>query len=242
MTIIIYRVTNIVDGKIYIGQTRQGIAARRRTHERTALSNGYLYRFHRALKEHGLENFQWETIDTCADTEEANEMEYHYIKQYQSTNEDYGYNICEGRSGEYLCTTAIKELLSIQKRGNKNPMSKLENRLKVGRFKTEEEKHQWSQYMKKLYQLGIIKAPSNKLNPEQAARRSRNISKALKGRTITEEWRRKISQTLKAQPGRPHTPQTIDKIRRSRQLQEDQRREIKMNTNLNRLAPNHQPE
>lgn len=99
---IIYKVTNLIDGKIYIGQTIQTLAQRRRAHEHErARSTAY---FHKALRKHGLDNFRWEELETCYSKEELFEREIHWIKRLGCMAPS-GYNSAEGgKGGAYLAT------------------------------------------------------------------------------------------------------------------------------------------
>lgn len=81
---IIYKVTNIINGKVYIGRTVQGLYRRKWSHESKARKHGNNMVFTKALRKYGTENFIWEQIEQCYDKEELNEMEFHYIKQYDS--------------------------------------------------------------------------------------------------------------------------------------------------------------
>lgn len=89
----IYKYTNSVNGKVYIGQTS-------RTLEERAQRNGRNYieskRFYNAIKKYGWDAFIPSIIDTAETVEEANLKESHYISLYKSTDPKFGYNICSG--------------------------------------------------------------------------------------------------------------------------------------------------
>lgn len=87
----IYKVTNKLNGKYYIGVTTQSVGARVKQHLYKALS-GSQYNFHIALAELGLENFTIEVIDSTDNLEEAKELEKYWIKKLHSNNSEYGYN------------------------------------------------------------------------------------------------------------------------------------------------------
>lgn len=61
---IIYKVTNLINGKCYIGKTTQTLNARKSDHKGYAKRNGSDY-FHKAIKKYGLDNFKWEIL--CED-------------------------------------------------------------------------------------------------------------------------------------------------------------------------------
>ena len=88
----IYKITNKVNGKSYIGQTRYTVEFRWRQHQHKK-DNCY---FHNAIHKYGVENFIVETIEEC-DVEDLNSREIFYIAKYDTFNN--GYNLTIGRDG-----------------------------------------------------------------------------------------------------------------------------------------------
>lgn len=87
----IYKVTNKVNGKSYIGQTRNTVEFRWRQHYK-AKDNKY---FHRAIAKYGKDNFTVETLEEC-DVEKLNDREIFYIAKYNTFSN--GYNLTKGGS------------------------------------------------------------------------------------------------------------------------------------------------
>ena len=87
----IYKVTNKVNGKVYIGQSVD-IGRRWRAHM-TAKDDIY---FHKAIQKYGVENFEWEVIEKCKKSE-LDERESYWIEYYDSFNN--GYNCTKGGDG-----------------------------------------------------------------------------------------------------------------------------------------------
>ena len=87
----VYKATNKLNGKYYIGVTTQGIGNRMKNHRYKALS-GSQYSFHKAIRDFGLESFTVEVIDSTEDIEEAKQLEKHWIEKLHSNNSEYGYN------------------------------------------------------------------------------------------------------------------------------------------------------
>jgi len=94
----IYKVTNRINNKIYIGLTVQTIQERFWHHHYEARQGSKSY-FHRALLKHKPENFIVEQIDIASSIEELKQKEINYIKQYNATNRKIGYNLSEGGDG-----------------------------------------------------------------------------------------------------------------------------------------------
>ena len=67
----IYKITNLLNGKMYIGQ-----------HTTSDLDDGYMGSgeiLKRAVKKYGVENFRKEWVTFCEDAEELNYMERVYV-------------------------------------------------------------------------------------------------------------------------------------------------------------------
>jgi len=117
---VVYKATNTINQKVYIGRTVQGLCNRKWSHESNAKKSSNNMVFVKALKKYGIENFVWETIENCYSKEELNEMEFHYIKQYDSFGRK-GYNATLGGEGAegYKHTKEVCEAIRKQKTGVK---------------------------------------------------------------------------------------------------------------------------
>lgn len=89
----IYVIRNIVNNKIYIGQTRTSIEQRWQEHVRHSNYGNQL--INRAMKKYGIENFCIEELE-CCDISDLDYKEIYYIKKFNSTNKDIGYNVSLG--------------------------------------------------------------------------------------------------------------------------------------------------
>lgn len=98
----IYLITNRINNKKYVGQSIN-ITQRWRSH-RTNYHTGDTY-LYRAIRKYGLESFSFEVITECA-AESLDELEKYWIKQYNSNDPEYGYNLTEG--GDSLAETLTK--------------------------------------------------------------------------------------------------------------------------------------
>lgn len=99
-TLIIYKATNLINNKIYIGQTINTLEYRKNQHFREARcekkNNNY---FHNAINKYGCENFIFEEIDFANSQEELDEKERFWINHYDSTDKSNGYNLDSGGRG-----------------------------------------------------------------------------------------------------------------------------------------------
>lgn len=93
----IYKFTNKVNGKVYIGQS-VNISQRKNMH----FFNSYKLDnrdsktyFHKAIRKYGVDNFEHEIIELCP-KEKLNEREMYWIAYYHSDDRKHGYNLTKG--------------------------------------------------------------------------------------------------------------------------------------------------
>lgn len=91
---IIYCYTNKITGKKYIGQTIHP-EQRKRNHLHEAVKNKTDYYFHRSIRKHGWENFEYEVLE---ETDNLTERETFYIR-HLNTLWPNGYNELEEHIG-----------------------------------------------------------------------------------------------------------------------------------------------
>lgn len=96
----VYKITNKVNNKVYIGITSKGISARWKEHIYSA-EHGCPFKLHNAIRKYGKENFSIELIDFCNSWEELTEKEQYYISEYKSLQDEFGYNMTEGGDGTF---------------------------------------------------------------------------------------------------------------------------------------------
>lgn len=108
----------MINGKSYIGQTTNSLKYRQQQHIREMKSikrkNTY---FHNALNYYGIENFRFEIIDTAENINDLNNKESFWIKFYNSTNKEYGYNLDSGGTNCFK-SQSTKNKIGKKKREN----------------------------------------------------------------------------------------------------------------------------
>ena len=91
----IYKITNQINGKCYIGQSTN--IHKRWNNHRSAYQNQnaheYNYYLYRAMRKYGIENFTFEVIEECKQSE-LNKRETYWIDYYDSYKN--GYNLTNG--------------------------------------------------------------------------------------------------------------------------------------------------
>lgn len=94
---LIYKITNTINDKLYIGQTSKTIDERLSAHIKCAKRkvNRYLYD---SMNHHGIENFKIELIEEVQTKDEADEREKYWINCLTSMTPT-GYNMTVGGGG-----------------------------------------------------------------------------------------------------------------------------------------------
>lgn len=124
----IYKITNIVNQKVYIGQAVD-IQKRIKQHLNDAFNSKrreYEYPLSRAIRKHGVENFINEVLETC-DRSELNEKEIYWIKFYNAKQTGYnqldgGQPISDNACGEkhHLAKLTDNEVFLVREEYNKH--------------------------------------------------------------------------------------------------------------------------
>ena len=142
----IYKITNSINGKVYIGQTTIGFDKR----YKGSIKNTHNEHLKRAIEKYGEENFIIEKeYDFANSQEELNELEIKYIHEFNSIDNRYGYNKTTGGES-YTFTQEIKDKISESKKGctlseetreKLSEMRKGEGNSMYGKHHTEETKN-----------------------------------------------------------------------------------------------------
>jgi group I intron endonuclease len=110
----IYKITNLIDNKCYIGQTLNDLQERWRQHKKKSSNCRYLKS---AFKKYGFENFKFELVCVCFD-EDLDKFEIEYIKKFKCLVPD-GYNLKEGGLGGGSLHQETKNKISDSLKGRK---------------------------------------------------------------------------------------------------------------------------
>ena len=95
----IYKITNRINNKIYIGQTARTLNIRWKEHKIASISSDRpLYK---AMRKYGIDNFHIEILEEIPNTL-LNEKETYWIKKLDSCNRDKGYNCNIGGDGNIV--------------------------------------------------------------------------------------------------------------------------------------------
>ena len=134
----IYKITNIQNNKVYIGQTIRPVEYRFNRHINDALNNILNTHFARAIRKYGPKNFKFQVIDNAETQDELNKKEQYWIQYYNSVEEGYnetdaiskcGGNTYQSKTEEEM--EVIKEKIRQTKLGAKNPMARKIKRINI---------------------------------------------------------------------------------------------------------------
>jgi group I intron endonuclease len=116
---LIYLITNKINDKKYIGQTRTSINKRWSKHK---TDSKFVDRpLYRAIRKYGIENFTISIIESV-DESVVDDRETYWIDYYKSSVLDYGYNLESGGNKYKVVSAETKIKLSISHMGEKNSM------------------------------------------------------------------------------------------------------------------------
>jgi group I intron endonuclease len=93
----VYRIRNLINGKMYVGQTTHKYLPKYfETHVKFAMGGrpylGYDRFIYHAIRTYGPENFVCEELATASSQEELDDLERFYIAEFKSHDPRYGYN------------------------------------------------------------------------------------------------------------------------------------------------------
>lgn len=103
---LIYKITNDVNSKLYIGQTTKTLEERIRNHK-SAFNAGSDYPIYQAMREIGWDKFHFTVIAETDNQDTLDELEAYYIAKYDTINN--GYNQALGGKINLMKSYVIKE-------------------------------------------------------------------------------------------------------------------------------------
>lgn len=202
LSMVVYKLTNRLNGMIYVGRTTRQLKERIGEHCRQKKSS----LIDRAVQKHGIGNFNIEILEQCETIEQLNEREIFWIAELNCKYPN-GYNLTDGGDGLTGCSELTRQKLSAINTGKKMPD---ESRAKLSATQTEignrpEEKKRRSLRMTNYYaQPGAIekKSAEQKKRFENPAEREKIRLKSI-GRKHKDSSKMKLSACKKKKVAYP---------------------------------------
>ena len=181
----IYKIENLINHKVYIGQSKD-VFRRFKEHFNLSRKNSS-YHLHCSMKLYGVENFNFEIL---LKTYDLDYWEKFFIYWYRSYDVDYGYNLTTGgqkgtkRKDDFVYTDEMRQKMSIAKKKNWQDENFRKNILQAQKDgkSTQRARKNRSEATKNMWLNGKFS--------EQPAK----ISKWAKGRKYTEESKLKMKE------------------------------------------------
>lgn len=122
----VYKITNKINEKIYIGQTSQSLRQRYNAHK-SKTNRGSNLRLHRAMRKYGFDNFEIKLLSEFETKEDVDREEIRLIKELKTQDNKIGYNIADGGGHIFDCsgfpkTEEHKQKLQKAHRKNEKPI------------------------------------------------------------------------------------------------------------------------
>jgi group I intron endonuclease len=178
----IYKITNLINNKIYIGQTysiRERWYRYRSSVKREVDSSMMIVR---SMIKHGIENFKIEEIEKCKNRNESNIREKYYIELYDARNTNVGYNIALGGDSQWQSAEIIAKIQEGRKK-----YFELHGNPRKGVPLSEEHK--------KAISIASMGKPGTNLGRVFSQEWKDKLSDSNSGRVATEEQRKNCSES-----------------------------------------------
>ena len=214
----IYRITNLTNGKSYIGKTGVNFGDRWDCH-RAQLNGGYHDNSHlqRAWNKYGSAAFEFCVVEVVDNVSCLDNLERKYISQYKELG--MSYNILDGGDGGFLLGSHLSEDAK-RRIGEKNRVNM------TGRKASAETKAKMSASQKKRYELWTA---------EDRISHGKNVSKHASGYKWSEESKAKFTERQRTKPNAAKlTIDTVHKIRRMHELEHKSYTEISQELSIPR--------
>ncbi len=194
---VIYKITNSINKKVYIGKTINVLKLRWNSHKYYAKNKKRKYHLYNAINKYGIKNFNIVVIDKAETIIELNQKEKYWILHYKAYNKLFGYNNTMGGDGGSLTNDSLKRMIetknkTIQKKiketGKFYFHTKAWKRLMSYKMKnrvlSKETKNKISETLKKGYKEGKLKnvgSPPSRKGVKHTVDSKNKISIAKKG-------------------------------------------------------------
>ena len=210
----IYKITNTVNGKAYIGMTIEISISKRLSKHFTGTGNRHIYE---DVKKYGRNSFTHEILEKNVFNELLPELEKTYIANF-NTRYPHGYNIViDGRQPFASQSTRMKISEALKGKPPTFGMLGKKHSPETKRKMSESGKNRVSKPFSKGHRENLSLALKGRIFSEEHCR---NLSFSNLGRIVSKETREKMSQANKGNPspnkGKSPSKETREKISQSK--------------------------
>ena len=167
---IIYKTTNLINGKIYVGKDKK--------ENPSYYGSGIVFR--QAIKKYGKENFKKEILERCDTFEVLNEKEIFWIDKLQACNKQIGYNRSLGGDGFSGMLPETIETIRLKNTGQKRTKETKHLQSVALKDKPKSEEHKKS--LSKAWVKRKIEKPHTQKTKDQMSKSmiGKNVGKYIK--------------------------------------------------------------
>jgi group I intron endonuclease len=198
----IYKISNKINGKSYIGQTVYDSPKKRwNTHKNIYKQEKHQEYLYRGMRKYGIENFEFTVICKCK-KEELSDLECKYIKEFNTFGS--GYNMTSGGEGRRDCKVSEETRKKISLAGiGRVPSEETRKKLSLanmGHKCTDETREKLRKAS-----TGVVKKPST----------IEKLKVAVSQRVIKDSTREKLRNNML---GKPKSPEHIANVKKAKRV------------------------
>ncbi|MBQ4495395.1 MAG: GIY-YIG nuclease family protein, partial [Selenomonadaceae bacterium] len=185
---VVYKITNKLNGRSYVGKTTRSVEERFGEHARCKK-----FLVDKAICKYGRENFLVEVIEECETIEQLNEREIFWIAELNCKVPN-GYNLTDGGEGNLNPSAETRTKMSAARSGENHPMygkhHKPETLAKMSATRRGKHLSEAARAKLSIAKKGVPKSPEHKAK----------LAAANTGKRATDETRAKMSAERKGVP------------------------------------------
>jgi len=198
MNFYIYKITNLINGKIYIGKRKTKL----KIEDDFYFGSGKLIKS--AIKKYGINNFTKDILEIC-NSNNLNEREIYWIESLNSIDLKLGYNISNGGDGGDLLTNNPNRELIIEKRRGSTRNFTEEHKIKLSESKMADKNPMFGKQMSDESKAHLSRITKGRKMSDEF---KENVSKGKTGVKFTDEHKSNLSKNHADFKGYKHSDES----------------------------------
>ncbi len=222
----VYKITNLINNKIYIGKSYISMKKRWSEHKK-GRGNKHLFN---SINKYGINNFKFEillAINTINELNEINlnEIEIEYIRKYKSYISKFGYNKTLGGDGQ-RCNEETRNKIRLQALNKSKEWREKISKSKTGKSLSNETKNKISESKKN--KLSNRKGKQHSLETKRKMSISQKKRFSCEKTKISQETKRKISNAHCGKKLTEEHKKKLSLVNKNKKLSEETKRKISL--------------